>query len=381
MMSRIASVFQSDHKALIAYITVGYPDIEATEKIAAVLAASGCDLIELGIPFSDPLADGTTIQKASFQALQQGVTPETCLEVASRLSAKIAAPLVFMTYYNPVFNFGLEAFCRRCADSGISGLIIPDLPPEEASEQLSKAYQNAEKFIDKKSKEANLSKQEKKTLELEVAKLKGMKEVADKVAKGKKLSPADEKSIEELDDKWRDLLEKSPSKHAKYIMDTMEEKFNKILEEKLKPFAEKLTIEDEEAEFAEVIKLLPGDNEKEKAEAFEDVKPALNKFIKENPEYAEKKGGLVNALYILMGKGTIKIIEDKVQESEEEKAEKVKIKKDKKAIPGGGSGKRQAKPGTVNGKKFSEMTEEERDKLSQKEIDQMFKDQDNDQHV
>ncbi|MCH8864297.1 MAG: tryptophan synthase subunit alpha [Chloroflexi bacterium] len=133
-MSRIASVFQSGRKALIAYITVGYPDIEATEKIAAVLVKSGCDLIELGIPFSDPLADGATIQKTSFQALQQGVTPETCLEVASRLSAKIAAPLVFMTYYNPVFNFGLEAFCGRCAGSGISGLIIPDLPPEEASE-------------------------------------------------------------------------------------------------------------------------------------------------------------------------------------------------------------------------------------------------------
>ncbi len=141
-MSRIASVFQSGRKALIAYITVGYPDIEATEKIAAVLAASGCDLIELGIPFSDPLADGATIQKASFQALQQGVTPETCLEVASRLQEKIATPLVFMTYYNPVFNFGLEAFCRRCAGSGISGLIIPDLPPEEASELAEAARQH-----------------------------------------------------------------------------------------------------------------------------------------------------------------------------------------------------------------------------------------------
>jgi len=134
MMGRITSVFQPGHKALIAYITVGYPDIEATAKIAAVLSASGCDIIELGIPFSDPLADGATIQKASFQALQQGTTPELCLEVASRLYEKIDIPLVFMTYYNPVFNFGLEAFCQRCAGSGISGLIIPDLPPEEGSE-------------------------------------------------------------------------------------------------------------------------------------------------------------------------------------------------------------------------------------------------------
>ena len=140
-MSRITPVFQTGRKALIAYITVGYPDIEATEKIAAVLATSGCDIIELGIPFSDPLADGATIQKASFQALQQGVTPETCLEVASRLSAKIATPLVFMTYYNPVFNFGLEVFCGCCASSGISGLIIPDLPPEEASELAEAARQ------------------------------------------------------------------------------------------------------------------------------------------------------------------------------------------------------------------------------------------------
>ncbi len=141
-MSRIASVFQSGGKALIAYITVGYPDIEATEKIAAVLVASGCNLIELGIPFSDPLADGATIQKTSFQALQQGVTPETCLKVASRLYERIAAPLVFMTYYNPVFNFGLETFCGRCAGSGISGLIIPDLPPEEASELAEAAQQH-----------------------------------------------------------------------------------------------------------------------------------------------------------------------------------------------------------------------------------------------
>ncbi len=140
-MSRITPVFQTGRKALIAYITVGYPDIKATEKIATVLAASGCDIIELGIPFSDPLADGATIQKASFRALQQGVTPETCLEVASRLSAKIATSLVFMTYYNPVFNFGLEAFCEHCAGSGISGLIIPDLPPEEASELAEAARQ------------------------------------------------------------------------------------------------------------------------------------------------------------------------------------------------------------------------------------------------
>ena len=133
-MSSITSIFKPGYKALIAYITVGYPNIEATQNIATVLANSGCDIIELGIPFSDPLADGATIQKASYQALQQGTTPELCLEVAKKLRQKMTTPLVFMTYYNPVFNFGLEAFCQSCAEVGVSGLIIPDLPPEEGAE-------------------------------------------------------------------------------------------------------------------------------------------------------------------------------------------------------------------------------------------------------
>jgi len=133
-MSRITSVFRPNHKALIAYLTVGYPDIETTRKAASLMSDSGVDIIELGIPFSDPLADGATIQKASYQALRQGVTPQVCLEVASRLRREIATPLVFMTYYNPVFNYGLAAFCRDCAEAGINGLIIPDLPPEEGTE-------------------------------------------------------------------------------------------------------------------------------------------------------------------------------------------------------------------------------------------------------
>jgi tryptophan synthase alpha chain len=133
-MSRIASVFKPGHKALIAYITAGYPDKKSTVKIAAALAEYGCDIIELGIPFSDPLADGATIQKASYHALQGGTTPETCLEIATEIREKISAPLVFMTYYNPVLNYGLEAFCRACLKAGINGLIVPDLPPEEGLE-------------------------------------------------------------------------------------------------------------------------------------------------------------------------------------------------------------------------------------------------------
>ncbi|MCD6453449.1 MAG: tryptophan synthase subunit alpha [Dehalococcoidales bacterium] len=133
-MNQIKAIFKPGHKALIAYLTVGYPTVEATVKAAATLAESGVDIIELGIPFSDPLADGATIQQASYQALKQGITPQACLEVAGRLHQKIATPLVFMSYYNPILSFGLEAFCQASAEAGISGLIIPDLPPEEGSE-------------------------------------------------------------------------------------------------------------------------------------------------------------------------------------------------------------------------------------------------------
>ena len=133
-MSRIASVFRPGHKAFIAYLTVGYPSLEATYQAASVLADNGCDIIELGIPFSDPLADGATIQKASYQALQQGVTPETCLEAAHQLRQRVAVPLVFMSYYNPILSFGLEAFCQASEKAGIDGIIVPDLPPEEGGE-------------------------------------------------------------------------------------------------------------------------------------------------------------------------------------------------------------------------------------------------------
>ena len=133
-MTNIASVFTSNHKALIGYITAGYPDIVDTPRIAAVLAENGCDIIELGIPFSDPLADGATIQKASHEALLKGITPEGCLKIAAEIRKNIATPLAFMTYYNPVLNYGLDTFCQDCTGAGINALIVPDLPPEEGTE-------------------------------------------------------------------------------------------------------------------------------------------------------------------------------------------------------------------------------------------------------
>lgn len=134
-MSRIASVFaKPNYTAFIPYITVGYPSIEATLKVVPILADSGSDLVELGIPFSDPVADGVTIQKSSFHALQNRVTPKVCLEVAQKLNQRVKVPLVFMSYFNPIFNYGLEKFCDACANSGIDGLIIPDLSLEESGE-------------------------------------------------------------------------------------------------------------------------------------------------------------------------------------------------------------------------------------------------------
>ena len=136
-MSRISSFFTTPgkgRKALIAYLTVGYPSIEATLEVAPALVEGGCDMIELGIPFSDPLADGTTIQRASHRALEQGVTPRLCLEVGHKLRQRVDAPLVFMSYYNPLLHYGLETFCAASKAAGIDGIIVPDLPPEEGAE-------------------------------------------------------------------------------------------------------------------------------------------------------------------------------------------------------------------------------------------------------
>ena len=134
-MSNISNVFKPGHKALVPYITVGYPDIETTIEAAVLLARSGCDIIELGIPFSDPLADGATIQKASYHALKNGVNLEKCLETAGKISGRIKnTPLVFMGYYNPILQYGMREFCHSAKEAGVGGLIVPDLPPEEGME-------------------------------------------------------------------------------------------------------------------------------------------------------------------------------------------------------------------------------------------------------
>jgi tryptophan synthase alpha chain len=123
--------------ALLPYVTIGWPDLGDTERLVPAIIEGGGDIIELGLPFSDPIADGPTIQSANQRALANGVTPVYALEVARRLRANgVEAPLLFMGYYNPVFSYGLTEFAAACADAGIDGLMIPDLPPEESNPLL-----------------------------------------------------------------------------------------------------------------------------------------------------------------------------------------------------------------------------------------------------
>lgn len=124
---------KSGRNALVPFLTVGYPDLETSAELARVVLESGADMLELGVPFSDPLAEGPTIQKTSFHALQQGVNVPTCLGVVRHLRfERIDSPLIFMGYLNPFLSYGMERFAKDAAEAGLDGLIVPDLPSEEA---------------------------------------------------------------------------------------------------------------------------------------------------------------------------------------------------------------------------------------------------------
>ncbi len=135
-MTRIDAVFQrlkaKGEKALIPFITAGDPDLETTQALALEMACRGADILELGIPFSDPLADGPTIQAASTRALKRGVHLPEVLTLAGTLRAVSDIPLVLMGYYNPILQYGLERAAMDAANLGVDGFIIPDLPLEEA---------------------------------------------------------------------------------------------------------------------------------------------------------------------------------------------------------------------------------------------------------
>jgi len=121
--------------ALIAYLTAGFPEPEATPGLMQALVEGGADVIELGIPFSDPLADGATIQRASFRALEQGTTARRCLELVRDARGRgVVSPVVLMTYYNPILAYGQEGFVQDAARAGVDGLVAVDVPSEEAGE-------------------------------------------------------------------------------------------------------------------------------------------------------------------------------------------------------------------------------------------------------
>lgn len=130
-------------KALIAFITAGDPSLRITERLVLAFEKSGVDIVELGVPFSDPLADGPTIQAASQRALQRGVTLKQILDTVSRIRKKSQIPIALMTYYNPVFHLGEETFFHLARKAGVDGVIVPDLPCEEADGLIKAARKNS----------------------------------------------------------------------------------------------------------------------------------------------------------------------------------------------------------------------------------------------
>ncbi len=145
-MSRIAETLtdlrDKSQGGLIAYVTAGDPQPSYTPRIVEAIARGGADIIELGIPFSDPIADGPTIQAATVRALRAGTTPKKVLKISEEIRQRTEIPIVTLTYYNPVFKMGLKKFCESASTSGINGVIVPDLPIEEAGEykKVAEAY-------------------------------------------------------------------------------------------------------------------------------------------------------------------------------------------------------------------------------------------------
>ncbi|HIJ86853.1 MAG TPA: tryptophan synthase subunit alpha [Desulfuromonadales bacterium] len=137
-MSRLAARFAALHtdgsKALVTFITAGDPDLAVTEEMIQLLEHSGADVIELGVPFSDPMADGPTIQRSSERALNAGTTLHGILELVKRVRTRCEIPIILMGYLNPVHAYGFDRFCRDASDAGVDGILLVDMPPEESSE-------------------------------------------------------------------------------------------------------------------------------------------------------------------------------------------------------------------------------------------------------
>ena len=136
-----ASVRERERPGLIVFLTAGFPDMEATLELVPALVAAGADAVELGVPFSDPLAEGPTIQQSSFLALQNGVTTADCLRAAETLRDRIPdTPLILMGYYNPIYSYGVSRFAAECQRVGVDGLITVDLPGTESGPMATECY-------------------------------------------------------------------------------------------------------------------------------------------------------------------------------------------------------------------------------------------------
>ncbi|WP_298313601.1 tryptophan synthase subunit alpha [uncultured Aquimarina sp.] len=140
-MNRINTALEQDKKLLSIYFTAGYPSLNDTKKIIQDLEESGADMIEIGLPFSDPLADGPTIQESSTAALKNGMTSKLLFEQLADIRQSVNIPLIIMGYFNPMMQYGVEAFCAKCQEIGIDGLIIPDLPVAEYHEQYQAIFE------------------------------------------------------------------------------------------------------------------------------------------------------------------------------------------------------------------------------------------------
>jgi tryptophan synthase alpha chain len=140
-MNRINQKLNEYKKLLSIYFTAGYPNLYDTVPIIENLEKSGVDMIEIGLPFSDPLADGPTIQESSTQALKNGMTTQLLFEQLKDIRKKVSIPLIIMGYFNPVLQYGVEEFCAKCQEIGIDGLILPDLPVDVYSEQYKSIFE------------------------------------------------------------------------------------------------------------------------------------------------------------------------------------------------------------------------------------------------
>ncbi len=134
-MSKINNAFKNG-KAFIGFLTAGDPSLEKTEEFVLEMVKAGADLIEIGIPFSDPIAEGEVIQRANIRALANGTTMDKVFETVKRIRQKTQVPIVFLTYLNPVFTYGYDHFFRECSEHGVDGVIIPDIPFEEKGELM-----------------------------------------------------------------------------------------------------------------------------------------------------------------------------------------------------------------------------------------------------